>query len=286
MELKTNIDSGNVEIKRTQDGVQIDKKEDLITKEPEKKEEDLITKVSKVEIPQEPKKEDFNVTDIDKIEDPKAREYAEKAYKSFQRGFNQKFQDLATLRKEYEAKLNEPSNWTTEKVQELLKNEDFVKAAQQVAGVEKKEDYSALSEAERETLAKVQNQMNSLVNQNAQLLKQQQDETLKSKYANYDSQAVDILTNDLLKGKVQATREHLHKVLDYDDAVRRAYMLGKQDRKLETEEKATSLSPEGVTAVSNKEIPEPEKGESSRSFFKRLALNNVKKSSEASEVRK
>lgn len=282
MELKTNIDSGDVKIKRTTEGVEVEKKEEVITKEPPK--EDLVTKVSKVEI-KEPEKTDFNVTDIEKIEDPKAREYAEKAYKSFQRGFNQKFQDLATLRKEYETKMTEPSNWTTEKVQGLLKNEEFVKAAQQVAGVQQ-DDYSALSEADKKLLNDMKSQNTQLLNTQAQLLKAKEDETLKGKYANYDSQAVDILTGDLLKGKVKATREHLHKVLDYDDMAQRAYELGRQDERAGIKEKATSISPEGVTAVSNREVPEIEKGESDRAYFKRIALGNLLKSTKAGEVRK
>jgi len=253
---------------------------------PAPKEEDLVTKVSKVEI-KEPTKEveTFNVTDIDKIQDPEGKKYADQAYKSFQRGFNQKFQDLAVLRKEYEAKLAEPSNWTPERVQGLLKDEEFVKAAQSVAGV-KSDDYSALSDVEKKQLKEIQTQMSGLVNQNAQLLRSQEDEGLKGKYANYNSGAVDILTGDLLQGKVKATREHLHKVLDYDDAVRRAYELGKQDKKLDIQEKVTSISPEGVTAVSNKDVPEKEKGESDRNFFKRLVLDNAKKSAESGEVRK
>ena len=67
----------------------------------EVKEEDIVSRVSG-EIKPVPKQETndiFNINDIDSIEDPKAREYAQKAYKSFEKGYQKKFQELAETRK-------------------------------------------------------------------------------------------------------------------------------------------------------------------------------------------
>ena len=254
------------------------------TKVTETKEEDLVTKVSQVKL--EPKKDDatFNVNDIDKIENPQAKEYAQKAYKSFESGYTKKFQALAEERKAWEAKKAEAETWTKDKVEALTKDPSFVTAAQSVAG--QSDDYSALSDNEKKELKEAKTIAQQVAVQNAQLLKMQQDEANKTKYANYDSNAVDILTADLLKGKVQATREHLHKVLDYEDAVKRAYELGLQDKNKDNEEKITSMSAEGTVATGKEEVPAKEKNESDRSYIARLGLHNLSKLKALGQIRK
>jgi len=254
--------------------------------------EDLITKVSqfketldKTQVPQT-QGEGFDIRDIDKIEDPQAREYALQAFKSFQRGFDKKFQDLAKLRKEYEETLKNGGNgqWTAEKIQNLLNDPQFVQAAQQVAGNSQQDDYSALSEAEKQKLQEVDMQIKNLQSQNAQLLKRQQDERLTQRYANYNSEAVDVLTADLLSGKVQATREHLHKVLDYEDAVNRAYKMGLQDRQAGMSDRISSMSTDGLNVVNGERL-QPEKGESSLNYLRRIFDKN-KKLHQNSQIRK
>ena len=212
MELNTNIDSGDVKIKRTAEGTEVSTTEKPITKEipvdtKQEPKEDLVTKVSKVEIKDQPQEDVvFNVNDIENIKDPEARKYAEDAYKSLQSGYTKKFQELAEMRKGVETKDKESSNWTTERVQEVLQNKSFVQAAQNVVG-QPTDEYSALSETEKKQFVGLQSQMSSLVNQNAQLLKSQQDKTNKEKYANYNTGAVDIITSYLISGKVQTQRQ-------------------------------------------------------------------------------
>jgi len=233
---------------------------------------DLVTRVSQVKVEPKPEPETiFNVNDINAIEDPKAKEYATKAYKSLQGDYTRKSQALAEERKRWEAEKAQKEHWNVDKVQSLLTDPEFIQAAQGIVGAQQAEDTSILSDTEKKRIADIENLARMAVQQNATLLKKQQDETLKSKYANYNPQAIDILTADMIQGKVQATREHLHKVLDYDDAIQRAYELGKSDRKLETEEKVNALSPEGMTVTGNESIPAPEQGESSKNYFMRLA---------------
>jgi hypothetical protein len=105
-----------------------------------------------------------------------------------------------------------------------------------------------------------------------------QDETLKTRYANYNPEAVDIITSDLLTGKVRATREDLWKVYDYEPAVKRAYELGRQDGQTEKQEKVNSISAEGMSTMQpNKEVPKPGEKESTHSYFGRIVMGNLTK---------
>jgi len=248
------------------------------------KKEDLLTRVSKFGKdtnidPNKPPVDDFkfDVKDLEKIQDPKAREYAENAYKSFQRGFNTKFQELATIRKDFETKMGEANNWNPEKLRGLLSNPDFIDAIKTVTGIGMNAsntitDESLLSEDEKKLLNENNQKVNSLMRQNAQLLKTQQDEGLKGKYANYNPEAVDIITSDMLAGKVQATREHLWKVIDYDEAVHRAYKLGVEDGQKEIGVKTGATAIDGTATVDRGEVPPKNDGESDRAYFKRLFL--------------
>jgi len=295
MEITTNAISGDVKI--TSEGQSVKPvSNEVITKAAPK--EDLITRASQVKL--EPKISDvpevnveephFDINDIEKIEDPAAREQATKAYKSFQRGFNQKFQEVAELRKSLEAKTQQSTKWTPERIkQELLNNPDFIQASQTVlqdqppteTGMSETE-WSSLTESEKKQWKSMQAELNSLKQKQHQeeVLKnfRSQDEVLKTKYANYDPNAVDIITGDLLAGKVQATREDLFKVYDYENAVRRAYELGKQDGNVDKQEKLNSSSFDGLGNVRvSGEKPEPTKGESDKSFFSRLVQSNIQK---------
>jgi len=240
--------------------------------------EDLVSRASKFKI-EPPKTEEpiFNVNDIEKISDPQAKKVAQDAHKEFERTYQKKFQELALIRKDYETQLQQSKQWTPDRVQSLLADKEFVNAAQQIIGPQPQDEYSALSETEKRLLKETDNKMNLLLQQNAQLQKQQQDESIKQKYANYAPDYVDLTTKKLLTGEIQATREDIWKVIDYNNAVQRAYELGKQDRIMENKEKIDSVSVEGISAVNNQDKPQIEKGESSESFFKRLVLNNLAK---------
>jgi hypothetical protein len=287
MELQTNVKTGDLKITTPEEAVA--NVEPTITKVPEP---DLITRVSKVNI--EPAKDNnpaggisveepkFDINDIEKIQDPQAKEQALRAYKSFQRGFNQKFQELAELRKNLETKTKNESNWTPEKIQQLMNDQSFVQAAQQVASVQNPpnsgltdQEYSALTEKEKAQMSSMQQELSQMRLQNWQMQQKQQDETLKQKYANYAPDIVDTTIHQLVNNEVLATREDIWKVRDYDSAVQRAYQLGKQDRAMENTEKQQSMSVEGFNATPQNAVPKIEQGESTSSYWKRLAIKRL-----------
>lgn len=288
MEVNTNIKSGDVKIKESETG-----KETIATKEP-----DLVTRVSQVKeetkTPETKPTEStddskFDFKELENIKDPEAKAWAEKAYKSFQADYTNKTKVLAEDRKEFEnskVQTQQPATWTPERLQQELNKPDFVESVQSVIQPAKDEEYSALSETERADIKRMKQELLLLKEQNSTVTKQSQDTQLKGTYANYDSRSVDTLTADLLSGKVQATREHLWKVMDYDDAVHRAYKLGLEDKKLETTEKITSMSPEGTVAQATEGALEKKEGETSKQWFLRNAINRLLQSKEKGQTRK
>jgi hypothetical protein len=253
------------------------KAESEVKEEPKPK-EDLISRVSKVAVA--PKKEETNPFGLTK-EDYDAVQKDQtlsKFYKSMLADYTRKTQNLS----ERERELEKLSNWTPERVQQLLNDQKFVQAAQQVASIQNPpnsgltdQEYSALTDKEKAQLNQMQQEMHQLKLQNWQMLQKQQDEQLRTKYANYAPDIVDVTIHKLVKGEVQATRETVWKALDYEDAVRRAYELGKQDRALENQEKEQSVSIEGFSATPKQEVPKAEPNESNMSYFKRLAAKRL-----------
>jgi len=263
-----------------------------VAQEPVAVETPLVQRVAKFMETNDPAKakvqvdEDFkfDVNEIQKIEDPKARELAEKAYKSFQRGFNTKFQEIAELRKALESQGHSTERWTPERIQQLINDPEFIQAAQVVAGNNNPsnsgltdEEYSALNDREKAQLVMLQREVNSLKQTNMTSMKVQQDASLKNTYANYEPQKVDGLLADMQQGRIQATREHLWKVIDYDSAVQRAYDLGKHDERGGTPERVASLSMQGISIQPNQSI-QPEEKESSLSFFQRISRQRLAES--------
>lgn len=243
--------------------------------------EDIISRSAKVVINQ-PKQDDdyFNFNDIEKISDPVAKEQAIKAYKSFERGYQKKFQDLAELRRSLEQAKASNSQWSPEKVQSLLNDPSFVNAAKQVAGNGQvsEDDSSVLSERERATLLEMKKQMDMFAQQNNQLLRQKQHEELKQRYPNYSPDVVENTFNDYVSGKIQGGLEHIWKVVDYEDGIKRAYHLGRQDERqgIQTNVNASSFQ-QSPTVVPQQEPPKRQEKESSKAFLERILATNMMK---------
>lgn len=248
--------------------------------------DDLVSRVSKFVESNAPEKQ---VTDEDKfdygalnaVKSPEeAKAWADKAYKSFQRGFNDKYQTISDLSKQLQGRLSDDGRWTKEKVQSLIQNPEFVQVAQSLtantSGLSE-EEFSTLTETEKQAVVDLKAKVDRLEQQNSQTVRMSQDTSLKTRYANYESSKVDQITQDLMQGKLQATREHLWKVLDYDSAVQRAYEMGKQDKQLDTKEKLSATSYDGVQMAQGDKL-EPEKGETSLNFFKRIAQKRIAES--------
>jgi hypothetical protein len=267
------------ENKVTQDNQTIDSqsKESIATRVANFKPEKTDVSKQPDDITFDPKSFD-NITSVEE-----ARKFAEQSYKSFEKGFNKKFQDLAELKKTLEAKVNnvsDTSSWTTEKIQALLQDASFVSAAQSVLGQSgyqsnSDNDFSNLSDAEKAEIKTIKDQNRLLLQQQNLLLMKQQDESLKNKYPNYRSEAVDTITADLLQGKVKNTREYIWKAYDYEEALDRAYKLGMQDARKTINENAGTVSLEGVDATSSVPVKR-EKGESNENLLKRLYVNALK----------
>lgn len=233
----------------------------------------------------------FDFKELDNIRTPEeAKTYAEKAYKSMQSGWNKKFQEVAELRKTLESQQKQNSAWTPDRVQSLINDPEFIKAANSVVQVNNPQgsgltddQWSTLSDVEKAKISSMEQKLNILEQQNHQAFKSQQDGQLKDKYADYDPLVVDKLTEDLVTGRVQATREHLWRVINYEKDIQRAYELGKQDASGDKQEKLQSASfDNNISAVRAAGEIKKEPGERDESFFKRLTLNNILKSREAS----
>jgi hypothetical protein len=224
----------------------------------------------------------FNFKDIDNITDPEAKKYAESAYKSMEKGYQKKFQELADQRKQLEQQMSEQSKWTPEKVDALLSNQEFIQAAQTklqatnpTEGELSDDEWSALSPKEKSEFKAMQSKLMQMENSNKALQMQQelerQVQDLSTRYASFDKSKVIGMLTDINAGKFSATLEHIHKVVDYEDAIRRAYRMGKEDRQLDVKEKSAVSTIDvaaGVVHPSNPEIKRQE-GESSKAFLMR-----------------
>lgn len=272
--------------------------------------EDLVTRASKVSL-DNPQKADgdnkpsteeskkFDVKDIDKIADPVAKKLAEEAYKSFQADYTRKTQELSQQRKEVEEIKQKLANksYTIDDIPKLINDPSFIQAAteyqringgqrvQSVDGDLTQEEFSYLTPEQQKLYTKTKEveQTNQAIlsklsaSETARVF-QEQDMTLKSKYANYEPAKVDEIYQGMMKGTIQATREHLWKVQDYDEAVKRAYELGRQDRKTEMGEKLNASSTtNGVSVTQSDDVPTRLANESGPEYFKRIALSNAAK---------
>ena len=245
---------------------------------------DLITRVSQVKSdvakPTEDNTDKFDFNDIAKIENPEAREIALKAYKSIERGGQKKFQEIAAIRKALEAKQDDYSNWTPEKITTLLKDEAFVKAAQQAAGVSNSptNDDTLLSPAEQEKFNTLFGEVNTLKQRNAQLELENQHKTLGEKYANYDRSNIHNVVSDFQAGRRQITLEDVFRSTDYEAAVNRAYKLGKSESSgLMTEKINATTVVDGLNVIPTRTASPQNDGESDHSYFLRLGMENIKK---------
>lgn len=267
------------EIKAQETQVQETKTEEV--QQPEKKEVDLITRVSQVKT--ETPKEKGTGTLEQEIQNLQTKEdvveWAKKKESEWATGYGKKFQEISELRKSFESKLTESNVWTPEKLKSELNKPDFVQAAQQVlkTGSTENENFSALSDTEQAELIQLKNKINMLEKNSWEAVKANQDAKIATKYANYNPQTVDQTMSDLMTGKVQASREDLWKVLDYENAVKRAYELGLQDKNTQTMEKVNGMSFMEGRNMAQPSAVERQKGETVENFMRRSYSEHTKK---------
>lgn len=271
-----------------------------VTPESNPKDTDLVSRVSKFidgnnkDNDNTDQSQPFSYPEFEKeiasIEDPEKREKFEQLRKSLMRGANDKFQEIAELRKEMksfidnQAQANPSGSWTSDKVQALLNDPTFVQAANEVSGItEPTDDY--MDETTRKKFSQMESELNALKQQNLNTVFENQHSELSAKYNNYDRQAVDTLRGDLIANKVHATNEHLWKVLDYEKAMERAYEIGKRDGQSDTVSKVNNSSIGVNTMQHNEGSLQKEEGEKPESFFKRIALRNLQASRQGNQPR-
>jgi hypothetical protein len=262
----------------------------------EQKTESLIDRVgkyqpSKPKVPTNPQGVDdkFDYREIESIEDPKAKELALKAYKSFEKGYQQKFQSLADERREIERLRQESSKWTPERIAKALQDQSFIEAAQAyqtqhnpVGSGKSDEEWSSMTESEKASFTAMQNKIAAMEQQNSfkemQHLLEKQHSELSSKYSTYNRNNVEQLFNDMSAGRIQASLEHFHKVVDYEPAIERAYQMGLEDASKDVQDKmnANTNINGGFSVRPNTGFTKNE-NENSKSFFTRIMLENLTK---------
>lgn len=222
---------------------------------------------------------------IDSIQDPAMKDYMLKLRKSGIRGVNEKLSEIAEIRKEIQSlkEGNIPKGWTPERIQQLIKDPEFLQAAQQVAGTTSESaDDEYVPDSVKKKLAEldvIKKQLNQFqVNQFEQSI-EQEHKTLSQKYGNYDRNKVDEIRKDLLEGKIRANSEHLYKAFYHDDNVRRAYELGRQDAAGGVSEKQRASTYYAGSQTPNSDI-KIEKTESDKQVWNKIvqkAIGSIQK---------
>jgi hypothetical protein len=248
------------------------------------KEPDLVTRVSQFKNVEEAKQDidgKFNINDLDteieKLPNPNLKEKVLGLKKSLLRGENLKYQEIATLRKQYETALAEQTNWSPERIQAAMKDPNFIQAAQTVISSQNTESDSMLTEKERKLLEDNNQRVNQLLQAQQQQIAQQQHQMLKQKYANYDPEVVEKVVKDLQAGKAQINYEHIWRALDYEPGIQRAYDMAKQDKVVLNEDRAKAMSFDTNLNLAQPSTVEKQKGESNQSFILRSYQEHTKK---------
>jgi len=245
--------------------VQVDEKKATTAQEPINAKNILSRALAPEQAPQETPQN--GQISLDDIKDPAARSLMEKRLKELESGYNKKYEDLANKRKELEAKMSQSNAWSPERLEQALKDPTFVslvQARQQQATAQaapntwegSADEWSALTPEEKQQFAHLNNRLSAQEQMMSKMLQAEEDTKLKQTYPDYDPSVVDQIQQDLMSGKLIATREHLWKVANHDAAVERAYKLGLQDRKLELSDKlnaSSSISTHNVTPTG--EVP-------------------------------
>lgn len=210
------------------------------------------------------------------------KQQLEAAYKSLQTGADKKFQKASELIKQAEQRGQRPS------VRDLVNDPQFLAEAQayaqQLAANQppqgsnlSDEEWSALTPSEKEEIRAMKQQNFALQSQMSEFMRTQEDERIKQRYKNYDPTLVNKIVDDVMNRRVAVTREHLWRAHDYEDAVKRAYQLGKQDRQLDLNDKQNgSTNPGGGFNTTNADdVPAKQPGQSSVDYFVQLARRRL-----------
>ena len=264
------------------------------TSVPSQENADLTSRVSEVSLEQEQPKADkkYDRNEFESVLSklpPEAQEQVKLFQQTLYKGADEKFQEAARMRQEAENLKNR--GYSKEDIQAMLQDPNFVATVQQLneekqyaenpqgSGLSN-EEWSYLTPKEKATIASANKKVEALEgkwNAYAQMQEhQKQHDTLKTRYKNYNSDAVTEIYNGLLTGKVQANLEHLWKALDYDSAIKRGVEYGKKLAQGQVQEKMDVSAPTGLNVNQNYVPPTKENKTSGADYFKQLALKRMK----------
>jgi hypothetical protein len=255
-------------------------------------EPDLLTRVSqfKSTVVQDKIENPPDQPEFAAITDPVAKKAAAEAVERMRRGlqsdYTKKLEDAQRL-------VNQSKSWTPQRIQqELLTNPEFVVAAQMINGQQAaqpeltQEQYSALTDAEKAKLAtvtKLETELNNMKQQTAndqiRTAITQKDLTLRGKFSDFDSKAIDQACVELGKLNLADVREYVYKATNFENSVKNAYEMGKLEGQGKLQTKINVITPQGTTVTNNEGVPTKQAGENDKSFFVRLGqfrLNQFK----------
>lgn len=238
--------------------------------------------------PSDPSAQSQAQVSLDDIKDPAARKIVEDKIKNLESHYNKKYQSnaekerqLESLRQDLERKTNQP--WTPQRVQEILKDQSFVQAAQTVASQQAPqgftgttEEWSALTESEKKNIQELQRQVQ---NQNLQLnrmLITKDEEQLKQRYSDYDSEKVENFYRDVSEGRIPEIqiRELIYKALHHDDHLERTYQYAMQDKTAVIQNKINGSTQLGLNTQTAPEPIKRAEGERGRDLFMKIFQAN------------
>lgn len=251
---------------------------------------DVLTQVTKFKLPDQDKiTNPPEQPEFANIADPIARQAAKEAVERIRRGmqsdYTKKLEDAQRL-------VDQSKNWTPERIQqELLTNPQFVQAAKMVQGQPNErdltpEEYSALTDREKQELAAVPQLKNEIQQMKQQSANEalranisQKDNTLREKYADYNPDDINSATVEIAKMNLADVREYIYKAKMHDLNVKKAYEMGKLEGQGKLQSKINTITPVGNNVVTNQGVPTKAAGETDKAFFVRLGqfrLNQFK----------
>jgi hypothetical protein len=262
--------------------------------------DDLISRVTQFEVEQNPvnktpeqvdaelfnDKEFRAEIDRTKATNPELAKHMELLRKSAMTGVNNKFQQIAEIRKELEAVKNNASHYKfkANSVDDLLNNPEFINAAKEKLGSSKSPiaDDPVMSDETKQYIQGLEKQLKDVQEgltqrQSAEANQEwtKHHEVLSTKYKNYDRSRIDEIAKGLIEGRVKATPEYLYKATYHDENVRKAYEFGrKEGAKLLSEKKEVNQTINGVNAVKLDTIAQ-DKEESNLSFMQKIIANKL-----------
>jgi len=255
------------------------------------KPDDILKRVSQHKEEKPQKTETLaNSDDIEKIKDPEARELVMNLQKSWEKGYNKKFMELAEQRRQLEQQIAKEKQWTPERLQEALKDPTFLNLVQREAQSQQHvappsnydgsdEEWSSLSVAEQNRIRKLESQMQQFMTDQEKREIQLADERIKERFDNYSPERINDIQQQLLKGNISNSeiREWIYKADSYEDAVRNAYQMGLEDRKAHATEKMNGITNIDTNRTQIADFTERKQGKSSKEHFKEVAANVLQK---------